>query len=57
MTYESKEELRLDLEKIGKVQPKPITFELAEKPLEERFVTVDITPKQSRTSNCALAKH
>ena len=43
LTYESKEELRLDLEKIGKVQPKPITFELAEKPLEDRFATVDIT--------------
>lgn len=45
LTYESKEELRLDLEKIGKVQPKPITFELSEKPLEERFVTVDIAPE------------
>lgn len=45
LTYESKEELRLDLEKIGKVQPKPITFELTEKPLEERFGTVDITPE------------
>ncbi|MGA2768004.1 MAG: 4-hydroxy-tetrahydrodipicolinate synthase [Candidatus Bathyarchaeia archaeon] len=45
LTYESKEELRLDLEKIGKVQPKPISFELTEKPLEERFVTVDITPE------------
>jgi 4-hydroxy-tetrahydrodipicolinate synthase len=43
LTYESKEELRLDLEKIGKVQPKPIAFELTEKPLEDRFVTVDIT--------------
>ena len=43
LTYESKEELRLDLEKIGKVQPKPITFELTEKPLEERFTTIDIT--------------
>jgi len=45
LTYESKEELRLDLEKIGKIQPKPITFELTEKPLEERFATVDITPE------------
>jgi 4-hydroxy-tetrahydrodipicolinate synthase len=42
LTYESKEELRLDLEKIGKVQPKPITFELTEKPLEERFATTGI---------------
>jgi 4-hydroxy-tetrahydrodipicolinate synthase len=43
LTYESKEELRLDLEKIGKVQPKPITLDLAEKPLEDRFTTVDVT--------------
>jgi 4-hydroxy-tetrahydrodipicolinate synthase len=43
LTYESKEELRLDLEKIGKVQPKQVTFELTEKPLEDRFATVDIT--------------
>ncbi|MGD0978887.1 MAG: 4-hydroxy-tetrahydrodipicolinate synthase [Candidatus Bathyarchaeia archaeon] len=43
LTYESKEELRLDLEKIGKVQPKQVTFELTEKPLEESFATVDIT--------------
>jgi len=42
LTYESKEELRLDLEKIGKVQPKPITFELTEKPLGDRFATVGI---------------
>jgi 4-hydroxy-tetrahydrodipicolinate synthase len=44
LTYESKEELRLDLEKIGKIQPKPVTLEIAEKPIEERFTTIDITP-------------
>lgn len=43
LTYESREELRLDLEKIGKAQPKPIDLELTEKPLEDRFATVDIT--------------
>jgi len=44
LTYESKEELRLDLEKIGKIQPKPVVLEIAEKPIEERFTTIDITP-------------
>jgi 4-hydroxy-tetrahydrodipicolinate synthase len=44
LTYESKEELRLDLEKIGKIQPKPVTFEITEKPIEERFTAIDITP-------------
>lgn len=44
LTYESKEELRLDLEKIGKIAPKPVTVEITEKPLEERFTAVEITP-------------
>jgi 4-hydroxy-tetrahydrodipicolinate synthase len=44
LTYESKEELRLDLEKIGKIKPKPIAFEIAEKPIEERFMAINITP-------------
>jgi formaldehyde-activating enzyme len=43
LTYEAKEELRLDLEKIGKAQPKAITFEETQKPLEERFATVGIS--------------
>jgi 4-hydroxy-tetrahydrodipicolinate synthase len=45
LTYEAKEELRLDLEKIGKIKPKPITFEIAEKPIEERFMTINVTPE------------
>lgn len=44
LTYESREELRLDLEKIGKIKPKPITFEITEKPLEQRFMAIDVTP-------------
>jgi 4-hydroxy-tetrahydrodipicolinate synthase len=43
LTYEAKEELRLDLEKIGKIKPKEIKVEIAEKPLEERFAAVEIT--------------
>jgi 4-hydroxy-tetrahydrodipicolinate synthase len=43
LTYESKEELRLDLEKIGKAQPKPIALVLTEEPLAGRFVTIGIT--------------
>ncbi|MCL6578559.1 MAG: 4-hydroxy-tetrahydrodipicolinate synthase [Candidatus Bathyarchaeota archaeon] len=45
LTYEAREELRLDLEKIGKIKPKTVTFEIAEKPLEERFMAVNITPE------------
>jgi 4-hydroxy-tetrahydrodipicolinate synthase len=45
LTYEAREELRLDLEKIGKITPKPVTFEIGEKPKEERFMAIDITPR------------
>jgi len=45
LTYEAKEELRLDLEKIGKIKPKAVTFEIAEKPIEERFMAIDVTPE------------
>ncbi|MEM3623674.1 MAG: 4-hydroxy-tetrahydrodipicolinate synthase [Candidatus Bathyarchaeia archaeon] len=48
LTYEAREELRLDLEKIGKITPKPITFEITEKPIEERFMTINITPETIR---------
>lgn len=45
LTYESREELRLDLEKIGKIEPKPITFQFEEKKIEERFRAIDVTPE------------
>jgi 4-hydroxy-tetrahydrodipicolinate synthase len=45
LTYEAREELRLDLEKIGKIKPKAVAFEIAEKPIEERFAAIDLTPE------------
>jgi len=45
LTYEAREELRLDLEKIGKIKAKPVKFEVGEKVLEERFSAVHITPE------------
>jgi len=45
LTYEAKEELRLDLEKIGKIKPKEVKVEVTEKPLEERFAPVEISPE------------
>ena len=48
LTYEAREELRLDLEKIGKIEAKPITFEIEGKPIEQRFMAVDITPETIR---------
>ncbi len=48
LTYEAREELRLDLEKIGKIEPKVVKFEVAEKILEERFRAIHITPEVIR---------
>jgi 4-hydroxy-tetrahydrodipicolinate synthase len=48
LTYEEREELRLDLEKIGKITPKPVKFEIAKKTLKERFTAIDITPRVIR---------
>jgi 4-hydroxy-tetrahydrodipicolinate synthase len=48
LTYESREELRLDLEKIGKIEAKPITFEIEEKRIQERFKAIDVTPETIR---------
>jgi len=48
LTYEEREELRLDLEKIGKITPKLIKFEIEKKVLTERFAAIGITPKVIR---------
>jgi 4-hydroxy-tetrahydrodipicolinate synthase len=56
LTYEAREELRLDLEKIGKIKAKPITFEAGEKPIEERFATVDITPEAIKDFNLMIGE-
>ena len=56
LTYEAREELRLDLEKIGKIKPKPITFEVGEKPLKDRFATVDITPEAIMDFNLRIGE-
>jgi 4-hydroxy-tetrahydrodipicolinate synthase len=45
LTYEAREELRLDLEKIGKIKPKEVKVEVTEKPLKERFTLTEITPE------------
>lgn len=46
LTYEDREELRIDLEKLGKIAPKPVPFEIYPgKPLEQRFTAIDMTPE------------
>jgi formaldehyde-activating enzyme len=56
LTYESREELRLDLEKIGKIEPKSITFEIEEKRLEERFRAIDVTPEIIKDFNLKIGE-
>lgn len=45
LTYEEREELRLDLEKIGKITPKPVKFEIEEKAITEQFRAINVTPE------------
>lgn len=56
LSYEAREELRLDLEKIGKVKHRPVKFEITKKPLEERFAAVDITPQVIRDFNIRIGE-
>lgn len=56
LTYESREELRLDLEKIGKIQPKTLTFEITEKPIEERFMAIDVMPEVIKGFNLRVGE-
>jgi 4-hydroxy-tetrahydrodipicolinate synthase len=56
LTYEAREELRLDLEKIGKIEPKPITFEIEEKRIEERFKAIDVTPEIIKDFNLKVGE-
>lgn len=48
LTYEEREELRLDLEKIGKIPPRPVKFEIEKKAITEQFRAIDITPEVIR---------
>jgi formaldehyde-activating enzyme len=48
LTYEAREEMRIDLEKIGKIIAKPLKFEIGEKTVEARFAAIGITPEVIR---------
>jgi len=56
LTYEAREELRIELEKTGKIKPKLITFEIREKPIEERFKAIDMTPEIIRDFNLRVGE-
>lgn len=49
LTYENREEIRIELEKLGKVKQEEVQFEFAhEKPLKSRFGTFGFTPGHIR---------
>ncbi len=56
LTYEAREELRLDLEKIGKIKAKEIELVATEKALEERFAAVEVTPKVIRDFKLSIGE-
>jgi 4-hydroxy-tetrahydrodipicolinate synthase len=45
VSWELREEFRVELEKLGLVERKLVRFELPEKPVTERFYRVDVTPE------------
>ncbi|MHA2232549.1 MAG: 4-hydroxy-tetrahydrodipicolinate synthase [Candidatus Hodarchaeales archaeon] len=45
LSWEFRDELRVELEKFGLIEKKDIIFEIGEEPLEQRFFSVGITPQ------------
>lgn len=46
LSLEDKEEIRIELETLGKIEQKEITFKLPEKEIKSRFATAGITPEK-----------
>ncbi|MFX1410878.1 MAG: formaldehyde-activating enzyme, partial [Promethearchaeota archaeon] len=46
LSYEIKDELRVELEKLGLIEKTEIQFDFGEKPITSRFYAVGITPKK-----------
>ncbi|MHA2400965.1 MAG: 4-hydroxy-tetrahydrodipicolinate synthase [Promethearchaeota archaeon] len=46
LSYEIKDELRVELEKLGLIKKKELQFELDDKPLKSRFYAVGVTPEK-----------
>lgn len=45
VTWELREEFRVELEKLGLIPKKPVEFKLPSGPVKERFYRVDVTPE------------
>jgi len=56
LSYEIKDELRIELEKLGLIEKSEIEFEIGEKPLKSRFYAVGITPKKISDFNLKVGE-
>jgi 4-hydroxy-tetrahydrodipicolinate synthase len=57
LTYEEREELRIDLERLGKIAPRPMVIDISSgKPLEQRFSGIGITPETIRDFNLKMGE-
>jgi 4-hydroxy-tetrahydrodipicolinate synthase len=56
LTYEAREELRIELEKIGKLKPKPMKFKIGKKTIQERFSAIDVTSKIIKDFNLRVSE-
>jgi len=57
LTYEEREELRIDLEKLGKIPLKPVVFQIhSDRPLEQRFTAIGMTPEVIEDFNLKIGE-
>ncbi len=56
LSYEIKDELRVELEKLGLIEKKEIAFEIGDKPLISRFYAVGITPEKITDFNLKVGE-
>jgi len=56
LSYEIKDELRVELEKLGLIKKKEIEFKIGEKPLTSRFYAVGLTPQKITDFNLKVGE-
>jgi len=57
LTYEDREELRIDLEKLGKIPQKQVMLEVSRgRPTDQRFMAVGITPEAIQDFNLKIGE-
>lgn len=54
LLHEDKEEIRIELEKLGKIPQKEFDFEIPNKPLQERFLDIGLSDEDIENDNLLL---